>query len=275
MALSSGMDKLTSVSMYSRPTGIAVACFIALMVTMLIGCSTDTPRQQQSSPGASATSDAARGGASSAPADSSNSGSQRTDTGTTVSAATEPVKPAEPAADTAPASAADAKKAIADRAAQTLRALKAKDMDSLAAVIHSQKGVRFSPYANVDPAADLRIEAKDIPSRWKSGKIYTWGYHDGSDDPIALTFAGYYKRYVYDHDYSQAKRVAYNGGLLGHGNTMNNIHEIYPHAIVVEYNFPGFDPKFEQMDWRSLWLVFEKNGSAWYLVGIVHGEWTI
>ena len=29
------------------------------------------------------------------------------------------------------------------------------------------------------------------------------------------------------------------------------------------------------MDWRSLWLVFEKLGAEWFLVGVVHGSWTI
>jgi hypothetical protein len=29
------------------------------------------------------------------------------------------------------------------------------------------------------------------------------------------------------------------------------------------------------MDWRSLGLVLEEQKGAWYLVGIVHGEWAI
>jgi hypothetical protein len=29
------------------------------------------------------------------------------------------------------------------------------------------------------------------------------------------------------------------------------------------------------MDWSSLWLVFQRDGATWYLVGIVHGSWTI
>jgi hypothetical protein len=29
------------------------------------------------------------------------------------------------------------------------------------------------------------------------------------------------------------------------------------------------------MDWRSLRLVFEEQGGSWYLVGIVHDQWTI
>jgi (p)ppGpp synthase/HD superfamily hydrolase len=29
------------------------------------------------------------------------------------------------------------------------------------------------------------------------------------------------------------------------------------------------------MDWRSLRLVFEKKNDIWYLVGIIHDQWTI
>jgi UDP-N-acetyl-2-amino-2-deoxyglucuronate dehydrogenase len=31
----------------------------------------------------------------------------------------------------------------------------------------------------------------------------------------------------------------------------------------------------EGMDWRSLRLVFEKKNDIWYLVGIIHDQWTI
>jgi hypothetical protein len=29
------------------------------------------------------------------------------------------------------------------------------------------------------------------------------------------------------------------------------------------------------MDWRSLRLFLEQKDGTWYLVGIVHGQWTI
>lgn len=43
----------------------------------------------------------------------------------------------------------------------------------------------------------------------------------------------------------------------------------------VEYHFPGFEKKYEGKDWKSLRLVFEKKNDRWYLVGIVHDQWTI
>jgi len=43
----------------------------------------------------------------------------------------------------------------------------------------------------------------------------------------------------------------------------------------VEYHFPGFDKKYEGMDWASLRLVLIEAKDGWKLVGIVHDQWTI
>ena len=42
----------------------------------------------------------------------------------------------------------------------------------------------------------------------------------------------------------------------------------------MEYHFKGMDAQQGGMDWRSLRLVLEAHNGAWYLVGIVHDEWT-
>ena len=62
---------------------------------------------------------------------------------------------------------------------------------------------------------------------------------------------------------------------MGQGNTLINSSEIYKDAIIIEYHFSGFDPQYEGMDWRSLRLAFEKVNDIWYLVGIIHDQWTI
>jgi len=59
------------------------------------------------------------------------------------------------------------------------------------------------------------------------------------------------------------------------GNTINNIAEVYPQAITIEYHFEGFDPQFVGLDWRSLLLVLVEKEGAWCLVAVVHDEWTI
>ena len=48
-----------------------------------------------------------------------------------------------------------------------------------------------------------------------------------------------------------------------------------PDAVMVEFHYPGFDAAYGGMDWRSLRLFLEQKDGTWYVVGIVHGQWTI
>jgi hypothetical protein len=89
-----------------------------------------------------------------------------------------------------------------------------------------------------------------------------------------LTFAEYFERFIYSADFANPEQIGYNK-VLQEGNSINNIPEYYPQAEFVEYHFSGFDPQYEGMDWQSLRLVFEKVDGRYYLVGIVHAEWTI
>jgi hypothetical protein len=59
------------------------------------------------------------------------------------------------------------------------------------------------------------------------------------------------------------------------GNSINNINTAYPKSDYIENYFSGFNKKYEGMDWRALRLVFQKEGDRYYLVGIVHDQWTI
>jgi hypothetical protein len=45
---------------------------------------------------------------------------------------------------------------------------------------------------------------------------------------------------------------------------------VYPKAQFVEYHFPGFDAKYEGLDWKSLRLIFDQKGTEWLLIGIQH-----
>lgn len=169
----------------------------------------------------------------------------------------------------------EAERVIAGRARQVILALKAGNMAKFSTFVHPQKGVRFSPYASVLPDEDRVLKRNQLSQFWASSRRYLWGSYDGSGDPIRLTFRKYHRRFVFDHDYSRAKDVAYNPENMSHGNTPNTIREHYPESIAVEYHFSGFDEKVSGHDWVSLWLVFEKRGSEWFVVGIVHDQWTI
>jgi len=164
------------------------------------------------------------------------------------------------------------------RAGEIVYALREQDWDALAHAVHPEKGVRFSPYSYVrvgtGEGADLVFGADELAGLAADQTVYRWGVFDGSGEPIDRTFVDYYARFVYDADFFWPAVVGLNE-VVGAGNTINNVAEIYPQAQVIEYHLSGADPRYGGMDWRSLRLVLEQVGDTWYLVGIVHDEWTI
>ena len=167
----------------------------------------------------------------------------------------------------------EAKQIITNRAKEIITALKTKDMKKLSTFVHPDKGVRFSPYSYVDLKNDLVFKSSHIKNILADTTKYSWGFEDATGDDIKLTFPRYFKRFVYDHDFANAQKISYQK-IIGRGNTVNNNFEIYPKAIIVEYHFPGFNPAYHGMDWKSLRFVFEKKGETWYLIGIIHDQWT-
>lgn len=165
-------------------------------------------------------------------------------------------------------------KSIESRANDAILALKNKDANKLATLVHPDKGVRFSPYAYVNIEKDLIFTSPQIHGIFADKTKYHWGQYDRSGETIELTFEEYYKRFIYDQDFANAEKVSYNR-VIGRSNTTNNSFEVYSDSIIVEYHFSGFDPQYNGMDWRSLRLVFEKEDGVWYLVGISHDEWAI
>ncbi len=104
--------------------------------------------------------------------------------------------------------------------------------------------------------------------------VLNWGVYDGSGEPIDLSWPDYYSRFIYDHDFYVAPVIG-NNYIVSYGNMINNISVEYPTAVFVEFYYPQFDPQYGGMDWRSITLVMENVNGTYYLVGVVHGEWTI
>ncbi len=164
---------------------------------------------------------------------------------------------------------------IEGRSKEILDAMKGRDFAKLAASVHPLKGVRLTPYSRVDPENDLLLTREQIAGAAADKNLYTWGHYDGSGEPIKLTIAEYFNKFVYDHDYlEEADEVGYNRRVIEDIYGMDNSSEIYPGASQVEYYFAGSE-EFSGMDWSSLRLVLEKQDEAWYLVGIIHDQWTI
>lgn len=155
---------------------------------------------------------------------------------------------------------------------KVVTALKNKDLKTLAALAHPNKGVRFAPYAYLSDS-DLTFKRAQIPGLFLTRRTYLWGDYDGSGDPINLGFPAYYNRFVYDRDFAAARQISYNR-RRGGGNTAFNAAEVFPNSKFVEYYLPG-TKKYDGMDWRALILIFEKAGAQWFLVAVAHDEWTI
>ena len=169
-----------------------------------------------------------------------------------------------------------AEAAVSDVAADAIQVLDARDMKALAALVHPGRGVRLSPYAFVEPE-HVVLEADAIEGAWADTTPRTWGSYDGSGEPIDRTFQQYFDRFVYDADFLSAATVGFNTRLSS-GNSLDNAAEVYPDGVIVEYYIAGVKAQYEGMDWRSLKLVFERadgGSETWYLVAIVHDEWTI
>ena len=161
---------------------------------------------------------------------------------------------------------------VLDRATQVITALKDRDMTVLSGYVSPQSGLRFSPYAVVK-TTDQIFPAGKVAGLFSDATLYTWGAFDGTGEPINLTFADYFAKFIYDEDFANAPQVALNH-RLGISTTMDNAAEFYPGAMIVEFYIPGVDAAMQGMDWRSLRLVFQEESNTWFLVGIIHDNWT-
>lgn len=155
-----------------------------------------------------------------------------------------------------------------------IKSLKEKNYTGLAEFIHPKLGIRFSPYAYIDTTRDQSFSRNKLIALGKSQKKITWGFEDATGKPIKLSINNYVKEFVYDVDFLNAEKKGANK-FFGGGNSLNNLKEVYPRCNFAEFYFSGFDPKFDGMDWRALRLVFKDYKKKYYLIAIVHDQWTI
>jgi hypothetical protein len=159
------------------------------------------------------------------------------------------------------------------RAVQGVQALRDRDMATLAALAHPTLGIRFSPYATVKPE-DLVFTPEQIANLLQDPTVYTWGAFDGSGEPIQLAYPDYHARFVYSGDFASPDQVSFNQ-RTGVSNSIDNSQEFYPGSVVVEFYLAPKDLKYGGLDWQSLRLVMVQEGGAWYIIGIIHDEWTV
>lgn len=164
---------------------------------------------------------------------------------------------------------------LSERALHALDSLRRRDRAAFGELVHPERGVLFSPYAYVDFDEALRFDRAFISELFTSNERHEWGAYDGTGDPIELTFAEYADRFIYTAFTAAERDAAGYNRIVGEGNTLNNVFDVFPDALVVEFHHAG-SAAFDFMDWRSLRLVFaEHEDGAWYLIAVINDQWTI
>ena len=151
--------------------------------------------------------------------------------------------------------------------------LKNKQYDSLTRYFAPSDRVHFAPYGSIGSGVQT-LSAADFTTLLPGNKEIYWGDYDGSGDSINLTVKQYLEKFVYNADFLNAEKIAVDS-FIGAGNSLNNLKQYYPNARFIEYYFSGFNKKYEGMDWACLRLVFKEMEGKYYLVAIVHDQWTI
>ena len=138
---------------------------------------------------------------------------------------------------------------------------------------HPEKGCTFVPYSFM-VEEDLNFSTTIFQNQLKVNETLHWGMHDGNGEPINLTINNYFKQFVYDVDFKNETTEIHLNDDLAFSNTLNNISEFYPTADFIEFYFEG-TTQYEGLDWSSVIFYIEQVESTYYLVAVVHNQWTI
>ena len=163
---------------------------------------------------------------------------------------------------------ARAKLLLEELSAKIVRRLMVADLKTLAAYVHPIKGVSFSPHAFVVKGADVRLSRRELRFAWAGRSSRIWGNFDGTGEAIRLTFRAYFSRFVRDVDFAEGT-WSFADNASPPGATHDNSAEEYPNAITVQSAISSKDGR------TILRLIFEQYGGRWYLVHVVHDQWTI
>lgn len=157
---------------------------------------------------------------------------------------------------------------------QVFTLIKQKNYKALDGLIHQEQGIRFSPYAYIS-ASDKKFSREEFLDLFGKNRNvkYSWGNYDGTGDPIVLTAVEYFNRFVYDANFLHPEKLNVNK-VAGSGNTTNNIKDFYNEEDFTESFFSN-SKKGDGLPWKAVRLVFKEIGGKYYLVGIVHDQWTI
>jgi flagellar basal body-associated protein FliL len=164
---------------------------------------------------------------------------------------------------------------LAGRERTVINLLQNGDLEQLAKYVHPKLGLHFSPFAFVDLKKDRVFSRKGLAEFFNDHHQYTWGYNEENGLSIHLTTADYYRAFVWDRAYADTGEISYSQNNSREFTT-SNCFEVYPQAIIVEYRVSEFASKGKpDTNWRSIRLVFIAYNKNWYLVNIIHDQWTL
>ncbi|MES2431275.1 MAG: hypothetical protein V4556_10075 [Bacteroidota bacterium] len=169
--------------------------------------------------------------------------------------------------------AVDTANLIIDLTGEVLGTLKKGDYTAFANYMHPQEGVQFSPYGNIDTLNHLKLSSSEFLKKINVNEKLIWGAYDGTGDTILLSIKEYLKKFVYNADFLNADSLNFNRSI-SHGNSLNNLADVYKNCLFTESYFAGFDKKYEGMDWCSLKLVYKQYNGKFYLIAVIHDQWT-
>jgi len=149
------------------------------------------------------------------------------------------------------------------------------DFESLSEVVHPDFGVVFSPGATINLTTNRRFNAEQIALFAGDSTIYVWGMRNGTGEPIELTPMDYINQFVLSSDYLNASIIGVDR-IIRSGNALENITDEFPGVRFVEFHIPGEQrPGYDDLDWSTLRLGFERQDDRLWLTVIVHSTWTV
>lgn len=139
-------------------------------------------------------------------------------------------------------------------------------------IIHPKEGVKFSPYTYVTEEA-VTLKAEQFLDLTKNKKKASWGFYEGSGDPIQLNFNEYYQEFLYKLPYAQAKPGKPNEEQTTIGSTVNNIPKAFSGEGVLTVQFFIQKDKEELFNSGGLTIVLKKDQEKLYVIGLVNCYW--
>jgi len=163
---------------------------------------------------------------------------------------------------------------LLNTACAALRAIQQRDYSALAAWVHPERGVTFTPYSTVNADSDLNFTASQVKKFAGDTNRYVWGAIPGTGELIQMTPEEFVSKYIFGADYTQASKIGIDKINIS-GNALENVTEVYSDCRFVEFTFPAVEAGGQGQDWNSLKLVFAPSETKWYLVALIHSQWTV